>query len=396
LENAMRVTHVITRLIVGGAQENTIASVLGLRQKPGLEVDLVSGPTTGPEGSLESAFTDAPQLLTIVPELVRPVHPWKDALALRQLARLFRQRRPDLVHTHSGKAGILGRIAAARARVPIIVHHIHGPSFGPFQGPLANLVFRGAERCAARVTTHFICSAHAMTRRYLTAGIGKPKMFTRIFSGFDLRPYARINNDAALRAQLGLPSDAFVIGKIARLAPLKGHDDLFAALKLLLSQCPNARLLLVGDGSLREPFKAKLSTMGLADKVVFTGLLPPHDVPRHIGIMDCLAHLSTREALSRALPQALAAGRPVLAYDFDGADEICLEGETGFLIRTGEVEVVADRLLRLFSDHGLRERFGKRGREFVFENFSVQRLVDSQHELYLRLAAQHLVPTTQN
>src|ERR1044072_6068904 len=146
----MRVIHVITRLIVGGAQENTVASVLGLRQKPGMDVSLVSGPTTGPEGSLESTFKDHPELLAVVPSLVRPVHPWKDWLALRALTKFFRDRKPDLIHTHSGKAGILGRLAAHRARVPIIVHTIHGPSFGAFQGALSNLAFRSAERWAGR------------------------------------------------------------------------------------------------------------------------------------------------------------------------------------------------------------------------------------------------------
>src|SRR5262245_66261928 len=126
----MRITHVITRLIVGGAQENTIASVFGLRQKPGLKVDLISGPSTGPEGSLESAFAKTPAALTVLPELIRPIHPLKDQIALRRLTEIFRQTWPDIVHTHSGKAGYLGRLAAARAGVPTIVHTIHGPSFG--------------------------------------------------------------------------------------------------------------------------------------------------------------------------------------------------------------------------------------------------------------------------
>ena len=140
----MRIAHVITRLIVGGAQENTIASVLGLRERHGLEVQLISGPTRGPEGSLEPLVNRIPGLLTVEPALVRPVHPWCDALACSRLVRRFRGERPDLVHTHSGKAGVLGRLAAHRAGVPLIVHTIHGPSFGAFQGRLANAVFRGA------------------------------------------------------------------------------------------------------------------------------------------------------------------------------------------------------------------------------------------------------------
>lgn len=388
----MRVTHVITRLVVGGAQENTIASVLGLREKPGLEIHLVAGPQAGPEGSLQARLDSCPGLLTLVPELVRPVHPWKDLIAYRKLTRLFRAQSPQLVHTHSGKAGILGRLAAAKARVPIIVHHIHGPSFGPFQGALANFVFRTAERHAAKVTTHFVCSASAMTRVYLAAGIGTPEMFTRILSGFDLKPYANLENDPALRARLGIPENAFVIGKLARLSPLKGHEDLFAAFQTLLAHCPHARLLLIGDGALRPQLESKLRALGLADKVCFTGLLPPDEVPRYLGVMDCLAHLSYREALSRALPQALAAGRPVVAYDFDGADEICLEGRTGFLVPTGEVAKVAERLQQLAANAGLRKQLGAAGREFVLQNFSVERLVEEQYRLYRRLATKPGLP----
>ena len=383
----MRVTHIITRLVVGGAQENTVASVLGLRQKPGVEVHLISGPTTGPEGSLESEFAGTPEILTRVPELVRPIHPLKDWLALRRLEKILREQKPDIVHTHSGKAGILGRFAARRAGVPVILHHIHGPSFGPFQGLPANWIFTAAERYAAGVTTHFVCSAQAMTRLYLAAGIGRPEMYTRIFSGFPVEPFANAANDPALRSQLGLAPDAFIIGKIARLAPLKGHEDLLAAFQKLLPQFPRARLLLVGDGRLRTQLEARARTLGLADKAVFTGLVPPGEVPRYVGIMDCLAHLSAREALSRALPQALAAGKPVVSYDFDGADEICLDGETGFLVRTGDIATVTQRLLQLAGDAPLRERLGRRGQQFVRENFAVEQMVDNLYHLYLKLAA---------
>src|SRR4051812_6515820 len=165
----MRVTHIITRLVIGGAQENTVATVLGLREKPDLRVDLISGPTVGPEGSMESALAGRQDLIR-VPSLVRPVHPWKDVRALSALTALLRNLRSDLVHTHSGKAGILGRLAARRAGIPVIVHHIHGPSFGPFQSAPVNAIFRAAERYAARATTHFLCSAQAMARRYLEAG----------------------------------------------------------------------------------------------------------------------------------------------------------------------------------------------------------------------------------
>lgn len=392
----MRVTHVITRLIVGGAQENTIATVLGLRRQPGVEVQLLSGPTTGPEGSLESSLqaVGRTSLLAIVPELVRPVHPWKDFIALKQLTKMFRASRPDIVHTHSGKAGVLGRLAAARAGVPILIHTIHGPSFGPFQGALANFIFRGAERRAARVTTHFVAVADAMAQQYLDAGIGRPEQYTKIFSGFPLEPYLSAKNDPQLRARRGLQPDDIVIGKIARLFKLKGHDDLFAIAPELVRVCPRIKFLLVGGGEWRGRFEQRARSAGLAGHFTFTGLVPPSDLPGLVGIMDIVVHLSRREGLPRVLPQALAAARPVVAYDCDGAREVCFDNETGFLIRPGDLPGLSDRLLRLAHDANLRRQFALRGQQFVREHFAVERMVDNIYDLYRKLAAERRLPVT--
>jgi glycosyltransferase involved in cell wall biosynthesis len=386
----MRVTHVITRLIVGGAQENTIASVLGLRQKPGLEVNLLVGPTLGREGSLEADLSGYPGLLTTVPHLVRPLHPWKDVLALRSLTSLFRAHPPDIVHTHSGKAGILGRLAAARARVRTIIHTIHGPSFGPFQGALPNALFRSAERYAARVTTHFVVVADAMKVQYLASGIGRPDQYTKVLSGFALDPFLKAANDLQRRARLGLAPDDIVIGKIARLFKLKGHDDLLAVAPSLVQSCPRIKLLLVGDGPWRLRLESRAQALGLGKQVVFTGLVAPSEVPGLVGIMDMLVHLSLREGLPRALPQALVAARPVVAYDVDGAKEVCFDGETGFLLRPGDLSALRDRLLRLAQDPALRERMGRSGQQFVRDRFGVQQMVNDLYQLYVRLSDQPL------
>ena len=398
----MRVTHIITRLVIGGAQENTLATLRGLRNFPDLSVQLVTGPSSGPEGSLEtearSLFqrgseeaSQSPDFI-LVPELVRPVHPLKDLIALHKLEKILRLQKPDIVHTHSGKAGILGRLAAKRAGVPVIIHHIHGPSFGPFQGALANKIFTAAEKHAARVTDHFFCSADAMTKLYLAADIGNPSMFTRVFSGFNLEPFLRATNDPALRRQLGLDARHFVIGKIGRMFKLKGHADLLTAFATLLPQVPNARLLLVGDGVLRSQIERQAHDLGLFDKIIFTGLVPPHEVPRYVGIMDCLAHLSYREALSRALPQAMAAGKPVVAYNFDGAEEICQENRSGFVVPIGDTQTAAQRLLQLAGSAARRDVLGRAGQHFVRENFSIEKMVDTQHSLYMQLAAEHGLP----
>jgi glycosyltransferase involved in cell wall biosynthesis len=412
----MRVTHVITRLIVGGAQENTIASVLGLRQLPGMDVRLISGPDTGPEGSLAGVLEPCasthsspsppvgekagmrgkltevkvaakiPSILTVLPELVRPVHPWKDVIALRRLTQIFRADRPDIVHTHSGKAGVLGRLAAHRAGVPVIVHTIHGPSFGSFQGAMANAVFLAAERRAGRVTTHFVAVADAMIRQYLAVGIGSPAQYSRILSGFPLEPFLSAANDLALRAKYGLAPADFVVGKIARLFKLKGHDDLFRVAPDLVQACPQMKFLLVGGGEWRGRFEQLARDRGLEKHFVFTGLVPPREVPALVGIMDALVHLSLREGLARALPQALAASRPVVAYDCDGAPEAVRENVTGFLLRPGDLAGLRDRLLRLAGDAPLRERLGREGRKFAIENFAVEKMVHHLFTLYLKLA----------
>ncbi len=381
----MRVHHVITRLIVGGAQENTIASVLGLRKRPGLEVRLLAGPTEGAEGSLEAALASAPDCLVRIPTLIRAIRPIQDFRALRDLTRYFESQRPDVVHTHSGKAGLLGRWAAHRARVPMIIHSIHGPSFGPFQGGLANLVFRQAERFAGRRTDHFVVVADAMRQQYLAAGIGHPSQYSLIYSGFNLAPYLAAERDASLAEKLGLRSDDFVVGLIARLFALKGHDDLIDAAPEILRRIPKARFLWVGDGPWRNRLEERIRAAGLEKRFVLTGLVRPDEVASHIGLMDCLVHLSRREGLPRALPQALAAGKPVVAYDCDGAREVCRTDETGFLIPPGRLDALTPALWSLAIHPDLRHRLGETGRAWVRDRFSIEQLVEGQYQLYRQL-----------
>src|SRR5688572_9346214 len=276
----MRVSHVITRLIVGGAQENTVSTVLGLLGKPGVEVELISGPSSKSEGTLEPEFDAHPGVLRICPALVRPVHPWMDLKATAQLAREYRASKPDIVHTHSGKAGFVGRLAARMAGVRCIVHTIHGPSFGPFQSAGANLVYKNAERFVGPFTTHFISVAQAMTDQYLAAGIGRPENYTRIFSGFPLEPFLAVRRDEGMRAKLGIAPDDFVITKLARLFELKGHDDLFDAAPEIVKAIPTARFFLIGDGPWREKFERRAAIPELKGRVIFAGLVAPAEVPR--------------------------------------------------------------------------------------------------------------------
>ena len=383
----MRVAHVITRLIIGGAQENTVATVLGLQEKPDVDVRLYCGPTVGPEGSLESLVEKVDGLFHRIPNLIRPIRPLSDYLACRQLKREFESFRPDIVHTHSGKAGFIGRLAARRAGVQKIIHSIHGPSFGPFQGCLANGLFRSAEHLAGRMTDHFINVADAMRDQYLAAGIGQSDDYTRIPSGFNLQPFLKAENSPAKRESLGLSPGDFVVGKIARLFELNGHDGLFDIAPRLARRIPNIRFLLVGDGVWRVKFERLAKQIGCEQNFLFTGLVPPAEIPSLIGVMDALVHLSRREGLPRALPQAMAAAKPVVAFNCDGASEVCLDGKTGYLIEPGDLLKLEESLAKLANNASLRTALGQAGQALVKEEFTVEQLVEQQYELYRRLLA---------
>ena len=322
-----------------------------------------------------------------IPNLIRPIRPLSDYLACRQLKREFESFRPDIVHTHSGKAGFIGRLAARRAGVQKIIHSIHGPSFGPFQGCLANGLFRSAEHLAGRMTDHFINVADAMRDQYLAAGIGQSDDYTRIPSGFNLQPFLKAENSPAKRESLGLSPGDFVVGKIARLFELKGHDDLFDIAPRLARRIPNIRFLLVGDGVWRVKFERLAKQIGCEQNFLFTGLVPPAEIPSLIGVMDALVHLSRREGLPRALPQAMAAAKPVVAFNCDGASEVCLDGKTGYLIEPGDLLKLEESLAKLANDAPLRTALGQAGQALVKEEFTVEQLVEQQYELYRRLLA---------
>lgn len=386
----MKVCHIITRLIVGGAQENTLATCIGLQRDYGCEVDLVVGPTEGPEGTLMDAARDAGVNLILVPDLVRPVVPDRDFSALHQLRLVLRRGHYDVVHTHSAKAGILGRVAAGWEQVPVVVHTIHGLSFHDYERWWRNGIYILAERFAARYTTHFISVADTMTRKSLAAGIGKPDQYTTIYSGMDIAAFAPEKNAEAraqLRKRLGVAPDDFVIGKIARLFELKGHEYLLAAAPDIVKVAPHTKFLLVGDGVLRTRIAAEVFEKGLESNFIFAGLVPPGEIPRYVSAMDALVHLSLREGLARALPQAMAAGKPVVSFDIDGAAEVVRHGETGFLLEPQDVPGLKKAVIRLLQDHDLAATMGAHGRESVKEKFSQETMVRQIHELYQQLAA---------
>lgn len=385
----MKIAHVITRLIIGGAQENTLLSCEG-QHALGHDVTLITGPAEGPEGSLMLRAKTGGYRVIVIDEMKRSILPVKDFRTYLRLKQVLAEIRPDVVHTHSSKAGILGRWAADAVKVPGIVHTIHGLSFTASSSRVVNHVYRMLERQAAPLTHKIVCVADAMREQSLAAGVGLPDQYVTIYSGMETRPFLEPDvPPEVMRDRLGIEPDEVVIGTVARLFHMKGHDDLLDIAPRLVSMYPNVRFLWVGDGVLREHFQARMDQMRLRSKFLITGMVPPEQVPSLMGAMDIVVHPSRREGLARALPQGHLAGKPVVTYDIDGAREAVEHGVSGFLVPPFEQDELAERLMTLLDDPSLRQSMGEAGREHALARFDVRVMVDELEKVYAEVTARN-------
>ena len=378
----MHIAHYITRLIIGGAQENTLTTVEDQQHLFGDRVTLITGPGVGPEGSLEERARCSGVDLRLINASRRSIHPWHDWQTYRQLVALLRDLKPDLLHTHSSKAGIIGRASAAKLKIPC-VHTIHGAAFHYGQSRLTQGIYKSLERWAGRRTDKFISVCDAMTEQYVAAGVAQREKFVTVYSGFDVDPFlVPPRPPQQIRSELGLKPEHIVIGKVARLFPLKGHEYLLRAAEQVIAQSPTVRFLLVGDGILRPQIEAELTSRGLRNHFIFTGLVSPDKVPELIHAMDIVVHTSVWEGLARVLAQGLIAGKPVVSYDIDGAREVVVSGETGYLVPPRSTAELASALTLLASDEPLRHHLGTMGRVRYTDPFRHQTMTRRIREVY--------------
>ena len=384
----MRVAHVITRMIVGGAQENTLLNCLDLINDWGDDVLLITGPSDGPEGKLLEQGRAGDLNIATIPSLQRAIHPRRDAHALKQIKQTLRTYKPDVVHTHSAKGGMLGRAAASSLKIPAILHTVHGAPFYKYQNIVTRNIYKQCELWAAKRCHKFICVADAMTDLMLAAKIADRSKFVTIYSGMEVEPFlnAALYRDP-IRIKLGLRDEHIVVGKIARLFELKGHEFVIQAAKKVVAGCPNIRFLFVGDGSLRSTLERQIRDAGLEANFIFVGLVPPDQVPRYVAAMDMLVHTSLREGLARALPQALLAGIPAISYDIDGAREVVLDRQTGRLLQPLSIKPLAEAILELATQPDLRNRWGRAGRQLCQQRFDHHFMTQQIRQLYVELSA---------
>jgi glycosyltransferase involved in cell wall biosynthesis len=381
-------------LILGGAQENTLITCKLLAER-GHEVTLITGPAIGPEGQLFDQTTGQKYQTLVIDEMRRAIEPFKDRASYYKLKDLLRELKPDVVHTHSAKAGILGRFAAWSLKGqwapnrPAVVHSLHGLSFHPYQGAWLNYFYIAIEKAAAKRTDAFICVADAMTEQSKAEGIGVDKPYITAYSAIDEEQFLASIPEAKraeFRRKYDIPADVVVLVTIARLFMLKGHEYIIESARELSKRFANAMWLFVGDGNLADDLKGQIRFHGLTNRFRFTGLMPPDQIPLAIQSSDILVHCSLREGLARTLPQAMLCRRPAISFDVDGAREVVNEN-TGRLVEPKDTGRLVEVCAELIQDKVLRERLGRTGRESVKTKFAPNTMVDTIEAVYNKLLA---------
>jgi glycosyltransferase involved in cell wall biosynthesis len=387
----IRVVHIITRLILGGAQENTLYTAIGQHRDPRFDVTLLCGVDEAGEGNMFAEAQRAGVRTVVLPSLLREIRPLTDVKALLDVYRFLKSGSFTIVHTHSSKAGIVGRLAARAAGVPVIVHTLHSLVFHEFQSGLRNRAYIMLKRLCAPITDKIISVSATVGDAAFAQGIGRADQHLTIFSGIELDRFLSVRDRISVeeaKRQAGIPPGALVVGKIARLFPLKGHEQFLAAAREIARRMPDVYFMLVGDGPLRDQVIADAERAGLGNRLVLTGRVPPEAVPQYIQAMDVVVHTSLREGIARVLPQAGAVGKPVVTFAMDGAPEVIRDAISGYLVAPLDTDAIAARTVELLLDADRRRIFGDAGRAFASEHFSVERMVKRVNEVYFDLLQQ--------
>jgi glycosyltransferase involved in cell wall biosynthesis len=382
------VCHVITKLELGGAQEVALQVVSGLDRGRFRAVLMA-----GPGGLLLDEAKTLPGVeVRIIPSLVREIHPFKDLRALVQLIRAFRQLRPAIVHTHSSKAGIIGRLAAWMAGVPAIVHTIHGYGITPGQAPWTRRILIAVERLVGHVTTFWIAVSNADLNQGLQWRLFTKRTVLLTRPGIDPKPFALIAKGGVrdrLRLEFGAGPSSILIGTVSCLKPQKAPEDFVRVAALIAQEFPEARFVLAGDGELRDRVEQLVRENRLCDRFRLLGWR--RDIPLLMSALDVFALTSRWEGLPCVLLEARAAAIPVVATDVGGAREAIEEGVHGWLCPVGDIEGMARQVGRILREGGRAARLAGRSEPFP-EEFTISETVRRYQELYKRLLGDPAVP----
>ena len=391
----IRIIHVITRLDMGGSAQEALFTAMSLDPHHYI-VTLIKGST------LESLMTEEEtkqiedQLATAkkrgikvinLPSLVRRISPLNDLKAFVSLLRLIRQSKPHIVHTHTSKAGVLGRLAAWLARVPLIIHKPHGHVFYGHFGPRVSRFFLLVERLLGRITHHLIALTPREGNDYINLSVSKSKNISVIHSGVDLNCFKRSTTESnPRRNELGIPPDSLVVGYVGWLIPIKGVTHLVNAMAEVVQRYPNSLLVLVGKGDEKGEEEIKLKeqveNLGLAENVRFLGWRP--DVDEIMGCFDIFVLPSLNEGMGRVLVEAMSAGLPIVASRVGGIPDLVKDGENGLLVPPADAGALERAISDLLSDKAKRKRMGETGKRMCGP-YSIEAMVEKLDDLYSRL-----------
>jgi glycosyltransferase involved in cell wall biosynthesis len=386
-DKRIKILRVIARLNMGGPALHVAYLTEGLTRR-GYDTTLVAGSLARGEDSMAFVANARGVEVVQIDELGREISPLRDLMATIRLARLIRKERPQILHTHTAKAGTVGRVAARLAgsrKPPIVVHTFHGHVLRGYFGPVRTLLFRLLERWLAAGTTALIAVSPQVRDDLVSLGVAPRERFVVIRLGIELDERVAPEEDGRgeSRRYLGIPGDRFAVGWIGRMTAVKRTDDVLIAFKSLRDSGVDAVLCMVGDGPDRLPLEQRAHELGVARDTVFLGY--QEDVAPYYAAFDVLVLPSGNEGTPVTVIEALAAERPVVATRVGGVPDVVRDGEDGFLVEAGATEDLADRLGRLARDPALRARMGKKGRERVLPRYAVERLVDDVDELYRSL-----------
>jgi len=354
----LRVLHVITRLTLGGSSENTVSGI-GALERAGYACALAVGFAESETTVLEDARRRGCRLVD-VPALRREVSPIGDLRALAELLALIRHEQPDIVHTHTSKAGFIGRLAARITRVSAVIHQPHGHVFYGYWGPARTALFTSLERLAARWTDLTITLTDRGIEEHLARGIGSRARYVTVPSGVPTDALrARAPRRDAARTHHGVPADAFVVAALGRFVPIKGFDLLVAAWPRVVEALPRARLLLIGEGPERAALEAQARDLGVAERLRVTGATT--DIAGWLAAADVLAAPSRNEGMGRALVEAMALGLPVIGAAVGGIPNVVDDGRSGRLVPREDPAALAAAVIELGRDPDLRGKLGEAG-----------------------------------
>ena len=400
----IKVLHILTRLDMGGASQNTLLTCRGLSDKYRMllvyGLSLESNMTDSEKQAVEKAIERIKKrgVKTIcIPSMVRRIHPLKDFRALSSLFWLMFREKPAIVHTHSSKAGILGRLAAKFAGVPIIIHTPHGHVFYGHFGPLQSRLFLWIERIFAYFTDRLVALSHGEKNEYIALSVGKPEKMLTVHSGVDIERYMSTEVDVIEKKRsLGFLPNSLLVGFVGWLLPIKGPMHLLRAMESVWEKHAEITLVYAGKGDLDLDLRAETLRMGANGRVRFLGWRD--DIDEIMPLFDIFVLPSLNEGMGRVLVEAMANGKPVVASRVGGIADLVKDQKTGLLVEPGNEKALAEAILRLVNDPGQRRRMGEMGR-FHCLQFSLTAMIEKLDHLYDELISIpqkiiHLKPET--